>query len=91
VDIAKESADMILLENSLLVLEEGVLEGRKVFANTARFRRADRSRRDVSSAWLVPDTCLLIPLSNLILRAAPAVLPQLAAAVQPVRIEPGQS
>ena len=33
VDIAKESADIILLEKSLLVLNEGVLEGRKVFAN----------------------------------------------------------
>ena len=31
VDIAKESADMILLEKNLMVLEEGVLEGRKVF------------------------------------------------------------
>ena len=31
VDIAKESADMILLEKDLMVLEEGVLEGRKVF------------------------------------------------------------
>jgi len=34
VDIAKESADMILLEKSLMVLEEGVLEGRKVFATS---------------------------------------------------------
>src|SRR6202142_4376572 len=31
VDIAKESSDIILLENSLLVLEQGVLEGRRVF------------------------------------------------------------
>ena len=37
VDIAKESADMILLEKSLLVLEEGVLEGRKVFANIIKY------------------------------------------------------
>ena len=33
VDIAKESADMILMEKSLLVLEAGVAEGKKVFAN----------------------------------------------------------
>ena len=33
VDIAKESSDIILLENSLLVLEQGVLEGRRVFGN----------------------------------------------------------
>jgi len=37
VDIAKESADAILLEKSLLVLEEGVLEGRKVFANIVKY------------------------------------------------------
>ena len=33
VDIAKEYADMILMEKSLLVLEAGVAEGKKVFAN----------------------------------------------------------
>jgi Mg2+-importing ATPase len=33
VDVAKESADIILLEKSLLVLEDGILEGRKVFNN----------------------------------------------------------
>ena len=37
VDIAKESADIILLEKSLLVLEEGVLEGRKVFGNVLKY------------------------------------------------------
>ena len=43
VDIAKESADMILLEKSLLVLEEGVLEGRKVFANILKYVRMGAS------------------------------------------------
>ncbi|MEN6571587.1 MAG: magnesium-translocating P-type ATPase [Anaerolineaceae bacterium] len=37
VDIAKESSDIILLENSLLVLEEGVVEGRKVFGNILKY------------------------------------------------------
>ncbi len=37
VDIAKESADIILLEKSLLVLEEGVIEGRKVFGNLIKY------------------------------------------------------
>ena len=37
VDIAKESSDIILLENSLLVLEEGVVEGRKVFGNIIKY------------------------------------------------------
>jgi P-type Mg2+ transporter len=37
VDIAKESADIILLEKSLLVLEEAVIEGRKTFANIMKY------------------------------------------------------
>ncbi|MGE5100739.1 MAG: HAD-IC family P-type ATPase, partial [Deltaproteobacteria bacterium] len=37
VDIAKESADIILLEKSLMVLEEGVIEGRKTFGNTIKY------------------------------------------------------
>jgi Mg2+-importing ATPase len=43
VDIAKESATIILLEKSLLVLEEGVLEGRKVFANILKYVRMGAS------------------------------------------------
>ena len=43
VDIAKESADMILLEKSLMVLEEGVLEGRKVFVNILKYVRMGAS------------------------------------------------
>ncbi len=37
VDVAKESADIILLNKDLLVLEEGVLEGRKTFGNTMKY------------------------------------------------------
>ncbi len=37
VDIAKESSDIILLENSLLVLEKGVIEGRRVFGNIIKY------------------------------------------------------
>jgi len=37
VDVAKESADIILLENDLTVLAEGVLEGRKTFGNTMKY------------------------------------------------------
>jgi len=37
VDIAKEAADIILLEKSLLVLEAGVLEGRRTFANMLKY------------------------------------------------------
>jgi Mg2+-importing ATPase len=37
VDIAKESSDIILLENSLLVLKDGVMEGRRVFGNIVKY------------------------------------------------------
>ncbi len=37
VDIAKESADIILLKKSLMVLEDGVLEGRKTFGNIVKY------------------------------------------------------
>ena len=37
VDIAKEAADIILLEKSLMVLEEGVVEGRRTFANMLKY------------------------------------------------------
>jgi Mg2+-importing ATPase len=37
VDVAKESADIILLEKKLRVLHDGVLEGRKTFGNTMKY------------------------------------------------------
>jgi P-type Mg2+ transporter len=37
VDVAKESADIILLQKDLRVLEQGVLEGRKTFGNTMKY------------------------------------------------------
>jgi Mg2+-importing ATPase len=37
VDIAKESADIILLEKNLMVLERGVIEGRRTFANILKY------------------------------------------------------
>jgi len=43
VDIAKEAADIILLEKSLLVLQMGVLEGRKVFGNITKYIRMGAS------------------------------------------------
>ncbi len=39
VDIAKDSADVILLRKSLLVLVDGVLEGRRVFGNITKYLR----------------------------------------------------
>jgi Mg2+-importing ATPase len=37
VDIAKESSDIILLETNLMVLEQGVMEGRRVFGNIIKY------------------------------------------------------
>ena len=43
VDVAKEAADIVLLEKNLLVLEEGIIEGRKVFANIVKYIRMGAS------------------------------------------------
>ena len=42
-DIAKESADLILLEKDLMVLKRGVIEGRKVFTNILKYVRMGAS------------------------------------------------
>lgn len=75
VDIAKETADLILLEKSLLVLTEGVLEGRKVFVNILKYIRMGASSNFGNmfsvlgaSAWLpyVPMAPLQILANNLL-------------------------
>jgi Mg2+-importing ATPase len=43
VDIARESADIILLEKSLMVLGEGVIEGRRTFGNILKYIRMGTS------------------------------------------------
>jgi Mg2+-importing ATPase len=43
VDVAKEAADIILLEKSLTVLDDGILEGRRVFANIIKYIRMGAS------------------------------------------------
>jgi P-type Mg2+ transporter len=43
VDVAKEAADIVLLEKSLLVLEQGIIEGRRVFANIVKYIRMGAS------------------------------------------------
>ena len=43
VDIAKEAADIILLEKNLMVLEEGVIEGRRTFNNMLKYIRMTAS------------------------------------------------
>jgi Mg2+-importing ATPase len=75
VDIAKESADMILLEKNLMVLEEGVLEGRKVFVNILKYIRMGASSNFGNmfsvlgaSAWLpyLPMQSLQVLTNNLL-------------------------
>jgi len=60
VDIAKESADLILLEKSLMVLEEGVLEGRKVFANIMKYIRMGASS-NFGNMFSVLGTSIFLP------------------------------
>jgi Mg2+-importing ATPase len=60
VDIAKESADVILLEKSLTVLEEGVLEGRKVFANILKYIRMGASS-NFGNVFSVLGTSIFLP------------------------------
>jgi len=60
VDIAKEAADMILLEKSLLVLDEGVLEGRKVFANITKYVRMGASS-NFGNMFSVLGASILVP------------------------------
>ena len=58
-DIAKESADIILLEKSLMVLEAGVELGRQTYGNTIKYIKMAASSNFgnvfsvlVASAWL---------------------------------------
>ena len=43
VDVAKEAADIVLLEKSLMVLDNGIIEGRKVFGNIIKYIRMGAS------------------------------------------------
>ncbi len=60
VDVAKESADIILLEKNLLVLEDGIIEGRRLFNNILKYIRMSSSSNFgnmfsvVGSAYLLP-------------------------------------
>ncbi|MGA9601587.1 MAG: HAD-IC family P-type ATPase [Methylocystis sp.] len=60
VDIAKESADIILLEKSLLVLQQGVLEGRKVFGNIIKYIKMGASS-NFGSMFSMLGASLLLP------------------------------
>ncbi|MEA5004127.1 MAG: magnesium-translocating P-type ATPase [Christensenella sp.] len=75
VDIAKESANIILMEKDLMVLEEGVIEGRKTYANSIKYIKMTASSNFgnmfsvlAASAFLpfLPMTPVQILLLNLI-------------------------
>jgi Mg2+-importing ATPase len=59
VDVAKEAADIVLLEKSLLVLEEGIVEGRKVFGNIIKYIRMGASSNFGNMFSMLGGTLLL--------------------------------
>jgi len=84
VDVAKESADLILLEPDLKVLDQGVLEGRKTFGNTMKYIMMGVSSNfgtmfSVAGASLflsfLPMTAIQILLNNLLYDLSEAAIP----------------
>ena len=84
VDIAREAADIILLEKSLMVLEEGVIEGRKTFINMLKYIRMTASSNFgnvfsvlVASAFLpfLPMLPLHLLLQNLLYDVSQVAIP----------------
>ena len=71
-DIARDSADIILLNKSLDVIVDGIGEGRKVFANTIKYIKATLASNfgnffAVATATLISDYLPLLPLQILLL------------------------
>ncbi len=84
VDVAKESADLILLKPDLTVLDQGVLEGRKTFGNTMKYIMMGVSSNfgtmfSVAGASLflsfLPMTAIQILLNNLLYDLSEATIP----------------
>src|SRR5271157_831208 len=84
VDVAKESADLILLRPDLTVLDQGVLEGRKTFGNTMKYILMSVSSNfgtmfSVAGASLflnfLPMTATQILLNNLLYDFSEATIP----------------
>ena len=84
VDIAKEAADIILLEKSLMVLEHGVEEGRKTFANMLKYIKMTASSNFgnvfsvlIASAFLpfVPMLPIHLLIQNLLYDMSQVVIP----------------
>ncbi|WP_235333891.1 magnesium-translocating P-type ATPase [Aquabacterium sp. NJ1] len=84
VDIAKESADIILLKKSLMVLNDGVIEGRKVFGNLLKYIRMGASSNFGNmfsvlgaSAWLpfLPMAPIQVLTNNLLYDISQSAIP----------------
>ncbi len=84
VDIAKESSDVILLEKDLMVLEEGIVQGRKTYANMIKYIKMTASSNFgnvlsmlIAAAFLpfLPMTAIQILVLNLIYDISCASLP----------------
>lgn len=84
VDIAKESADVVLLEKDLMVLEDGIIEGRKTYANMIKYIKMTSSSNFgnmfsvlVASAFLpfLPMESVHLILLNLIYDISCAAIP----------------
>lgn len=67
VDVAKESADIILLEKDLMVLEEGIVEGRKTYANMIKYIKMTASSNFGNMFSVLAASALLpfLPMSSL--------------------------
>jgi Mg2+-importing ATPase len=83
-DIARESADIILLEKSLLVLEEGVLLGRQTYGNTIKYIKMVASSNFgnvfsvlIASIWLpfLPMLAIHLLIQNLLYDVSQAGIP----------------
>lgn len=84
VDIAREAADIILLEKSLMVLEQGVIEGRRTFSNMLKYIKMTTSSNFgnvfsvlVASAFLpfLPMLPLHLLIQNLLYDVSQVALP----------------
>ncbi|GBB87360.1 hypothetical protein RclHR1_01380022 [Rhizophagus clarus] len=83
-DIAKESADIILLEKSLMVLADGIIRGRITYGNTIKYIKMAISSNFgnvfsvlIASAWLpfLPMQSLQIILQNLLYDISQIAIP----------------
>ena len=67
VDVAKESADIVLLEKDLMVLEEGIIEGRKTYANMIKYIKmtASSNFRNMFSVLAASALLPFLPMESL--------------------------